>query len=317
MRHRSLIIPLITLALALSPASAAARDQVAAEALFRAGREAAAKGDHATACARFAESQRLDPAPGTLINLGDCKAQLGLFASAWQHYQEAADRLVGDARLATVRRKLDAVTPRVSRLSIEIGRGAPAGTTVTRDSVLLGAASLGVALPIDKGAHALVVKAPGHEPKAVEISLAEGESKTVTVEPGPALAAEPLGPPPPPRAPSQPESGMSGLRVAGFVVGSLGLASLGAGAATGILTIQRKSTVDAHCPNKACDAQGLDAASEGKALSAISTATFITGVAALGAGVTMIVLGGRSPSSTVVTPAVGPGSAGLVVQGSF
>src|SRR5688572_21714651 len=42
-----------------------ARDPIGAEALFRQGRAAADEGDFQTACAKFAESQRLDPSAGT------------------------------------------------------------------------------------------------------------------------------------------------------------------------------------------------------------------------------------------------------------
>src|SRR5687768_5789067 len=73
---------------ALSPSAAWARDPAAAEALYRAGRDAAKKGDWEKACAQFAESQRLDPAPGTLLNLADCEERRGLIASAWTHYTE-------------------------------------------------------------------------------------------------------------------------------------------------------------------------------------------------------------------------------------
>ncbi|MFO0567610.1 MAG: hypothetical protein U0263_18270 [Polyangiaceae bacterium] len=53
------------------------RDATAAEALFNAGRDAVKAGDYPTACAKFRESNRLDPAPGTVLNLADCEEHLG------------------------------------------------------------------------------------------------------------------------------------------------------------------------------------------------------------------------------------------------
>src|SRR5262245_59061569 len=70
------------------PASARA-ENVSAEALFRAGRAATARGDHAAACTHYRESYRLEQAPGTLLNLALCEETLGKLASAWQHYQDA------------------------------------------------------------------------------------------------------------------------------------------------------------------------------------------------------------------------------------
>jgi hypothetical protein len=58
-------------------ASARDRDPVAAEALFRAGRDALKRGAWAAACSKLAESQTLDPAAGTALNLAVCQEKLG------------------------------------------------------------------------------------------------------------------------------------------------------------------------------------------------------------------------------------------------
>jgi len=290
--------------------AALARDPAAAEALFRAGRAAIARGDWASACDQFAESQRLDPAPGTLINLGDCKVHLGLLASGWASYHEAADNLAGDARLDMVKRKMSAVEPRLSRLTIVLAPGAPAGATVARDGEPLGPASLGVALPIDPGTHAVAVTAPGRAPRETTVEIGEREAKSVRVMAGEALPELRSQVPPSP-APG-PSSALLGT---GAAIGVLGVAGLVVGAATGVMTLQRKSVVQAQCPDQACSPQGLQAAADGRTLSVVSTATFVAGAAALGAGVAMMVLGSRS--GPVVAPTLGQGSAGLLVIGTF
>src|SRR5580692_11189003 len=76
-----------------SEARAESIDPAVADALFRKGREAAEKGDWATACPKFAESQRLDPAPGTLLNLADCEEHLGQLASAYEHFKTAVETM--------------------------------------------------------------------------------------------------------------------------------------------------------------------------------------------------------------------------------
>jgi hypothetical protein len=305
MRHAWLGSPILALALA-SSAPAEAGDPAAAEALFRAGRTALSRGDYATACAKFAESQRLDPAAGTLINLGECSERLGLLATAWQYYHAAADRLAGDARIDIVNARLADLERRLSRLTLTLAPGAPPGTHLTRDGEPLGDASLGVAVPVDKGPHVVVVSSPGRSPREVAITLDVGESKTVAVEPGPATA-------------NQGSSG-GGLRTGGIVVLGLGAASLAVGIATGIMTMQRKSAVEANCKQQVCNPDGVQAASEGKTFSAVSTTTFVVGLAALAAGATMIAVGTRAPppsTAFVISPAIGPGSGGVVARMVF
>src|SRR5262249_43356511 len=81
------------LALALLVAAPLARAQsnkVAAEALFEEGRRLMSEGKVADACPKFADSQSLDPSPGTLLNLASCYEKMGMTATAWATYREAA-----------------------------------------------------------------------------------------------------------------------------------------------------------------------------------------------------------------------------------
>jgi hypothetical protein len=92
--RRALLIPSCLVLLSLSPrtvlAEGSERDRVAkAESLFRSAKEADARGDLTTACSQFAESQKLDPAVGTLLNLADCETRTGQSSAALEHYQAA------------------------------------------------------------------------------------------------------------------------------------------------------------------------------------------------------------------------------------
>jgi hypothetical protein len=296
---------------------ARARDPVAAEALFSEARAAVVRGDYAVACAKLAESQRLDPAPGTLLNLGDCKEHLGLYASAWAHYHEALDLLVAgpapdEARVRHARGRIAALEPKLSRLAIVLPAKGAERARVTRDGVELRAASLGDPLPLDAGAHVVVVAAPGHADARYDVRLAEAETKTLKVELGLAGAgsAEPA---------AEPASGLGAARTVGLVLIGVSIASVAAGAVTGIMTLDRQSTMNANCRDQLCNPAGMQAASDGRTLSTLSTATFVGGAAGLALGAYLVITGPRWAGAPSVTlqPSAGPGAGGLRVTGAF
>ncbi len=305
----------ILAALFFGGSAARAGDAVTAEALFQAGRDASQRGDHRAACAKFAESQRLDPAGGTALNLADCSERLGRLASAWQYAQEAADRFGPDARGDLARQKVAELSPRLARLTFHLGVGAPAGATVVRDGIELGAASLDTPLPVDAGEHHITVRAPGHAPREVVLRVEDGQSRTLECEAGPEGAQGLFGAP------------ASVAQPVGIALGVLGIAGIAAGAVTGLLTIDRRNTVAANCDvSKACNPVGVAAASEGKTLSVVSTATFIGGAAALATGVVLVIAGrsgsassttGKAHPTTALLPILGPTGAGLLFRGEL
>src|SRR5215510_5077923 len=92
----ALSLALTTQALGVRAADETARDPATAEALFTEGRKAFDAGRFAEACQKFAESQRLDPGAGTLINLAACREKTGEIALAWAAWKEALDNLRSD-----------------------------------------------------------------------------------------------------------------------------------------------------------------------------------------------------------------------------
>lgn len=102
---------------------ASADESAAALALFQEGRALMQEQSHALACAKFAESQRLAPAPGTLLNLGECQRKLGKTATAWATFIEAvsAARAAGQPdREAYARARAAEFEPTLPHLTIRV-----------------------------------------------------------------------------------------------------------------------------------------------------------------------------------------------------
>ena len=166
-------------------ARAQSSDPAAADTLFRKGREAAEKGDWATACPKFAESQRLDPAPGTLLNLADCEEHLGQLASAYEHFKTALETMApNDDRIPFAKQHMAQVEKRVPHLTLNASADLPASARVTKDDVQLGSASFGLALPVDPGAHSIVVVVAGHADRRVTVTLKAGDAQAIALRGG-------------------------------------------------------------------------------------------------------------------------------------
>src|ERR1700690_2972081 len=81
----------------LNAKTAHAQDPVAtADVLFNDARAAMAVKRFDIACAKFRESNRLDPAVGTLFNLANCEAQRGQLVTAWTLYRQGLGKLPPD-----------------------------------------------------------------------------------------------------------------------------------------------------------------------------------------------------------------------------
>jgi hypothetical protein len=301
-------------------ASRASAGDAAAEALFRAGRQAADQKDWKTACARFEESNRLEPASGTVFNLAHCREQLGELASAWQRYLEVKDKLEpGDSRLEVVTERIASLERRLPKLTLENDGSIP-GMVALRDDKEVGAATFGVPLPVDPGKHTIVVRARGRRDNVITVELAEGEQRSLKLEPGaPADAVKPVkGSAPPASAPAERRDAPSSTRTAGFVIGGVGAAGLVTSLVTGALVLSKKSTVDDECSNKVCSPEGVQAGEDGALFSTVSTVAFAVGAVGLGVGTYLVLSSDDSGEerSRLELRAL-PGQASVTLGGRF
>jgi tetratricopeptide (TPR) repeat protein len=308
---------LATAALTLSALANAQLSPAAAEALFREGREAMKQGNLAVACPKLAESQRLDPSHGTLLNLAMCEEASGKLALAWAHFRELVDTLPpADDRVAVARARAQQVGARLLRLTLEFAAPPPPGTQVALDGQPLGSAVLGSAVPLDPGLHRVLVSAPGRMAAPYVVSGTEGAKLTLRIEPGPP-------PPPPAPRPTEPAPAPGPLAsepshgLAHALLGA-GVAGLSSSLAAGAFALSRKSVVEDHCPGKHCDDEGSRAAASGKVMATASTALALFSAGSLALGVYLRL---RAPSTPGLAVALGvhpTSGGGLVgVHGGF
>lgn len=282
---------LIGCALFSAPAAGQATPQVeraAAEVMFEAGREAMAAGNFDLACEKFEASMKLDPAPGTLMNLGNCEERRGRVASAWERYIAAQRELPEtDRRKAFAAKKVKELEPLVPHATIVLADDAPEDTQVHREGIDL-TGSLGVRLPLDPGTHRIVAVAPGYAEQTFELELELRSSARLVVEPGEKHPEPPeeLGPTTTP-AEEPVLWGPLTQRQWAFVAGGVGLAGILTAFTTGALAYGEMQTMNEECDpgTRLCSPAGIAARDTGDRLATIANVAGVIGVLGLGGGV--------------------------------
>lgn len=175
-------------------AGAARADESDAERLFREGRALMLEGRFEEACPKIAESQRVEPRVGTLLNLAVCHERRGRLAVAWDEYQKVlaqarSEHQVDRARLAEQR--IAMLEPRLSWLRVSVPESTR-DVSVSVDGTELEPAAVGMSLPVDPGVHAIVATTKGKGRVFEErVDLREGDRRVVSVEVGEPAVAPP------------------------------------------------------------------------------------------------------------------------------
>ena len=330
---------------------AGAQEQAAAEALFQDARQLMQDGKFAEACPKLVDSNKLDPAVGTLLYLGECYEKNGQSASAWATFQAAAEsahKAAQPERARVASDRASALLAKLSKITITVAAQArTAGLEVKRDGTDVGEATWGVGVPVDPGEHVIVAKAPGKkdwsqtvrvEPDgkiaAVEIPALEdaptaqpqavGTGPTAVAQPFPTDAKLDQGP--------SPSHGNS-QRVIAFVAGGVGVLGLAAGTVFGLEAKSKENQSATDCSPSAptqCNQAGVDLRHQGHNAATLSNVGFTVGVVGLlgGAALYFTAPSHSTPTAASVdtrhpfqhltlTPVVSAQSSSLLVTGSF
>lgn len=319
-------------------AAHAQNDKAAAEALFDQGVRLMKQNSFSDACPKLEESERIDPAVGTLLYLGECYERVGKTASAWATFREAASlannmNQADRARVAANRaQELEA---RLSRLSIELSPEVAriSGVVVKRGTQRLEPSLYGTPLPVDPGEYNIEVSAPGYETWTTPIKVESGGASASVRVPGLVKRPEEAAPPPaahPQTGPSndsalRPPStapakhGLSTGQTLGLVVGGVGVIGLGLGTYFGVRAISKNSDAEGYCNAQSLCAQtGLDLTDKAKKDASASNIAFAAGGALVAIGGIVFLSSGSSDADRVaLVPVLGPHTAAASVSGRF
>jgi hypothetical protein len=187
--------------------------------------------------------------------------------------------------------------------------GRPASeVTVLLDGTPFDRSLLGAAQRMNPGEHVFVARTADGAERHATFVLAEGESKSITIDflAGTLAVAQPR--------PVKAETAISPVAWGGFGVAAVGLA---VGATTGILAMQKTKKLEEQCVGTSgiCPASAIDDVESAKAYSTVSTISLLAAAGGATIGVIALMIGGGSKEAPKREASarvnVGPGSIGL------
>ncbi len=302
-----------------SPATdAAPPKQTIAEALFQQGRDLLGQGKTSEACPKFAESQRIDPATGTLLNLAACHEAEGKFATAWSEFNEslvAAQRDQRADRVDFARQHIRDLEARLSRVVIRVAENKRQESVQVRmDGISIGRAGWGVAIPVDPGKHVIVATLDDLTPWTQTVEIGQDATALNVEVPAWPVAVPLVEAPTSQPTPARPESKD---RLAAQLTGAAGAVALVAGGLFGWRAYSKWKDADDACPTaRGCSSQALDDRSAAVRAATLSNVSIGVGVAALAVSTYLWVRSSRSDTRHAcvgVTPVLVPGAASMSV----
>jgi hypothetical protein len=318
-----LLVPALAGHAAAQPQPVSDANRATARALAAEAHAAFDKKDYVTAADRFARADALVHAPTLLLGLAQSKIALG----KWVEAQEILNRILREGvapgsppafsrALGEAKKELDALTPRMPFVIVEVTGPSADAVKVSIGGVDLPAAVIGVKRPIDPGKHQVRAGAEGFTPVEEAVTAAEGKTVTVTLQ----LKADPNAPAPPPVTPS-PEEKPSSLRfklgIAGVAVGGAGIVL---GAVAGGIALAKHGELAKKCPPPSGNCDGSVTQGDLDSFRGVAngaTAGFVLGAALAATGIVLMVTAPKAKpaAGAWITPLVGPGALGL--QGGF
>jgi hypothetical protein len=305
---------LLALAITMAPLCAvesahAQTEQAVALTRFNKGRDLFIAGNYASALIEFRAATELVESPNTRLYIARCEKELGHLSRAFVEYQrastEAADRAASDPRYASTR---DAAKQESATIEPMLGHVTVNGASLPKDVVItvagsqMSAAALGVSAPVDPGSVIVTAKAKGYKSFQKNLEVTSGAELTVDLqlERDPdAVVATSSTDPTTDTSDATTDTGPTpsvhrvggGVRVAGFVVGGLGVVGVVMFGTFAAMAQSKFSQVQNACGNR-CDSSYNGQIDDGKRNQLIANVSLGLGIGLLIGGGIMIAAGG-------------------------
>jgi hypothetical protein len=290
-----------------------------AEQRFRRGQSLFQAGRVAEACREFEESQRLEPALGTLLNMANCHERLERLLLAMREFQEAASS-AHSAGITDVesfaRERASALAREIPSLEVRVDRAtAPAGLSVRLESALIAPPEWGIPRPVEPGRYRIEASAPGRVSFQKELILARGAGRLIVqipnlLEAAPATESDTS-------SDTTSELRFGPRRVAAMVAGGVGVAGVVTGAIFGLRSMSKHDDAEEYCKSGRCtDRRGVELSDQALSAGNVSTIAFAIGAAGLASGA-VLWFTGETDAESAAAPSIGVGLSGVSVAGRF
>jgi len=318
-------------------------ERAAARRLANAGVEAYQREDYRVAVEKLQKAFEMLQAPSVALWLARSLRQNGQLVAAAERFAEASRLPVdrGDATVQSAAQRdaaaeLDALTPQIPLLVIQVPGANASQLALSVDGRSLSSAVLGEQQPVDPGRHHIEARR-GDQVASADVQLARGETKVATLSfDQPTAGASAAATPATDGAAQSPVTLSSdgdpsvdtqavSRRTLGFVAVGAGAAGLAVGGVFGYLALQAKHDQTENCPSTgACPDRAAASTAHESAVSKgrVSTIAFAVGAAAATVGIVLIATDktaereSAGPKVSLVT-AMGPGVANLRLCGEF
>lgn len=304
----------LILVISWSPLALAQDDEVRVEAreLARQGVQALEEGRHGEALDLLKQAESKFHAPTHMLYMGRALIGLGQLDEAHRTFVTILiEEIPNYAPPAFHEAKKEAaieaqgLASRVATLSIEVTGPAPGKATVRIDGQEIERPRLAHPVAVVAGTHQVEASATGFAPASQSAQASVG--KNARVELALASSAGHVEPEPERTGPlvgggaAGGDEGPGGATIAGGVLIGVGAAALVVGAVTGAMTLSRASDIKKTCTGDVCPPEQEPEADDAKVLGNVSTAMFVIGGVAAGAGIVLVAVGVSGDGETAST----------------